>query len=71
MAKKGWSRPFEDPIPLPRGRQLVTLHGAGTYIGVKGIRRLSMSGRGEDPKRPAVDNGLKMTRARPVRPYPD
>ena len=21
----GWQRPFDDPIPLPRGRQLVTL----------------------------------------------
>jgi hypothetical protein len=27
-----WSRPFDDPIPLPRGRQLVTLQDAGTYI---------------------------------------
>jgi hypothetical protein len=26
------SRPFEDPIPLPRGRQLVTLQAAGNYI---------------------------------------
>jgi hypothetical protein len=26
-APKGWKRPFEDPIPLPRGRQLVTLAG--------------------------------------------
>jgi hypothetical protein len=32
MATKGWSTPFEDPIPLPRGRQLVTLQDAGTYI---------------------------------------
>jgi hypothetical protein len=23
---------FDDPIPLPRGRQLVTLKDAGTYI---------------------------------------
>jgi hypothetical protein len=28
----GWSRPFDDPIPLPCGRQLVTLEDAGTYI---------------------------------------
>ncbi len=27
-----WKRPFDDPIPLPRGRQLVTLEDAGTYI---------------------------------------
>ena len=32
MAPKGWSTPFEDPIPLPRGRQLVTLQDAGNYI---------------------------------------
>ena len=29
---KGWSRAFHDPIPLPRGRQLVTLKDAGNYI---------------------------------------
>jgi len=23
-SKGGWSRRFDDPIPLPRGRQLVT-----------------------------------------------
>jgi len=27
-----WSSRFDDPIPLPRGRQLVTLEDAGTYI---------------------------------------
>jgi hypothetical protein len=27
----GWKRPFDDPIPLPRGRQFVTLKDAGTY----------------------------------------
>jgi hypothetical protein len=31
-ADRGWKRPFDDPIPLPRGRQLVTLRDAGTYI---------------------------------------
>jgi hypothetical protein len=31
-ADKGWSRRFEDPIPLPRGRQFVTLKDAGNYI---------------------------------------
>jgi hypothetical protein len=30
--EKGWRRPFEDPIPLPRGRQLVTLEDAARYI---------------------------------------
>ena len=32
VADRGWKRPFEDPIPLPRGRQLVTLEDAGKYI---------------------------------------
>jgi cob(I)alamin adenosyltransferase len=27
-----WSSAFDDPIPLPRGRQLVTLKGAANYI---------------------------------------
>jgi hypothetical protein len=30
--KTGWKRPFDDPIPLPRGRQLVTLEDARNYI---------------------------------------
>jgi hypothetical protein len=32
LAIGGWKRKFEDPIPLPRGRQLVTLEDAGTYV---------------------------------------
>jgi hypothetical protein len=32
MPDKGWQRPFDDPIPIPRGGQLVTLEDAGTYI---------------------------------------
>jgi hypothetical protein len=28
MAKKGWSRPFEDPVVLPDGRELLTLNAA-------------------------------------------
>jgi hypothetical protein len=28
----GWKRPFDDPIPLPNGRQLVTLEDAGDYM---------------------------------------
>jgi hypothetical protein len=32
MAPKGWKHPFDDPIPLPRGRELVTLEDAGNYI---------------------------------------
>jgi hypothetical protein len=31
-ADRGWKRAFDDPIPLPRGRQLVTQEDAGTYI---------------------------------------
>ena len=31
MAAKGWRRAFDDPIPLPRGRQLVTLKDAGAH----------------------------------------
>ena len=32
MAETGWQRKFEDPIPLPNGRQLVTLKDAADYI---------------------------------------
>ena len=32
MADTGWQRQFEDPIPLPRGRQLVTLKDAADFI---------------------------------------
>jgi hypothetical protein len=31
-ADRGWSRPFDDPIPLPGGRTLLTVHDAATYI---------------------------------------
>lgn len=31
-ASRGWKRPFDEPIPAPRGRQLVTLEDAGHYI---------------------------------------
>jgi hypothetical protein len=27
-----WSRKFDEPIPLPKGRHLATLKDAGTYI---------------------------------------
>jgi hypothetical protein len=30
--KGGWKQQFEDPIPLPRGRQLVTLQDAARHI---------------------------------------
>jgi hypothetical protein len=32
VAGRGWTRHFDDPIPLARGRQLVTLEDAGNYI---------------------------------------
>jgi hypothetical protein len=32
VADRGWKRPFDDPIRLPRGRQLVTLKVAAKYI---------------------------------------
>jgi hypothetical protein len=32
ISKRGWKRPFDDPIPLPPGRQLVTLEDAAKYI---------------------------------------
>jgi hypothetical protein len=31
-ADRGWKRRFDEPILLPRGRQLVTLEDAGRYI---------------------------------------
>jgi hypothetical protein len=30
--ERGWKRPFDEPIPLPRGRQLVTLEDAGNVM---------------------------------------
>jgi hypothetical protein len=32
VTESGWSRRFDEPIPLPKGRQLVTLKDAGTFI---------------------------------------
>jgi hypothetical protein len=32
VANRGWKRPFDAPIPLPRGRQIVTLEDAAKYI---------------------------------------
>jgi hypothetical protein len=32
MAENGWQREFEDPIPLPDGRKLLTLKDAADYI---------------------------------------
>ena len=32
MTARGWKRSFDDPIPPPNGRQLLTLEDAGAYI---------------------------------------
>jgi hypothetical protein len=32
VTDRGWQRAFDDPIQLPGGRTLVTLHDAATYI---------------------------------------
>ena len=32
LTKHGWIRSFDEPIQLPRGRQLVTLEDAGNYV---------------------------------------
>ncbi len=32
VAERGWKRRFDEPVPLPRGRQLITLEDAGNYI---------------------------------------
>jgi hypothetical protein len=32
VTESGWSRKFDEPILLPKGRQLITLKDAGTYI---------------------------------------
>ena len=32
VAERGWKRSFDEPIPLTRGRKLITLQDAGNYI---------------------------------------
>jgi hypothetical protein len=32
ISRQGWKRLFDEPIPLPGGRELVTLEDAGNYI---------------------------------------
>ena len=32
MADKGWQRKFEEPIPLPVDRKLVTLRDTADYL---------------------------------------
>jgi hypothetical protein len=31
-ARRGWHRPFDDPIPLRRGREFIILQDAASYI---------------------------------------
>jgi hypothetical protein len=39
MADRGWDRPFDDPIPLPRGRlQEPALTSRGFRTGARGAR---------------------------------
>jgi hypothetical protein len=56
-APTGWSRAFDDPIDLPRGRQLVTLEDTGNYITKlpKAEQRAGMAGcdRSPDARRDA------------------
>jgi hypothetical protein len=55
MSDKGWQRRFDDPIPLPRGCQLVALEDAGRYITKlpEGLKRNYTCGQAEYP-RPCV-----------------
>jgi hypothetical protein len=32
MPNEGWQRRFDEPIPLPKGKKLVTLRDAALYI---------------------------------------
>jgi hypothetical protein len=52
-APQGWSRRFDEPIPLPRGRQLVTLKDAADYIMLPKAEQLlaELAGRGPHPDR--------------------
>jgi hypothetical protein len=36
-AERGWQRKFEDSIPLPDGRELVTLRDAATHITAQAV----------------------------------
>jgi hypothetical protein len=39
VTEVSWSRPFDDPIPLPGRRDLVTLRDAGKYIAALPVLR--------------------------------
>src|SRR5258706_1000839 len=57
-AASGWKRPLNDPIPLPRGRQLVTLAPAASLRSGRRLRPPSQSGRRQTvpPPRGTEDN---------------
>ena len=66
MANRGWKRPFDDPIPLLRGRFLVTLEdrrvrarGAGMASGHGGIDPGGDVGRTDDVRQDRRDAGLE------------
>jgi len=44
-ADRGWKRPFDETIPLPRGRQLVTFVGAATRRNFRREKRTALSGK--------------------------
>jgi hypothetical protein len=65
LSQVSWSREFEDPIPLPDGRKLITLRDAADYITSlpKGIRppRMANGDRGSDAG-VAIRNRLERAR---------
>jgi hypothetical protein len=63
-ADKGWRRRFEDPIPLSRGRQLVTLQDAGNYI-----TKLSRTEHATAEWQAAMESLLLVVEARPSRVF--
>ncbi len=46
MPTTDWRRRFDDPIPLPKGRQLVTIKDAARYISKSYRRQNSRSRNG-------------------------
>jgi hypothetical protein len=53
MMAKSWQRPFDDPIPLPRGRELLTLKDAANYI----MKLQAAQGRAEHCRMAGRDRG--------------
>jgi hypothetical protein len=43
MPEKGWQRRFDEPIPLPGGRELVTLEDAKSSDGKPDLEREILS----------------------------